>query len=69
MLMLISAINPFFFGDGEMVQSVSALAIHCQEISVARVVGSNPIGGAFKVDFSSPQHPRVYTSSVYSSSD
>ena len=52
--MLISAVKSFFFGDGEMVQSVSVLSIQCQAISAARVVGSNPVGGAFKVDCFSP---------------
>ena len=55
------------FGDGEMAQSVSALAIHCQAISAVRVVGSNLIGEAFKVDCKSLQHPRVYTPSQYKS--
>lgn len=29
-------------------------------IGAAGYVGSNPTGGALKVDCSSPQHPRVY---------
>ena len=41
----------YFIGDGEMA------------FGGAGVVGYIPIGGALKVDCSSPQHPRVYTSS------
>ena len=57
--MLISAIEPSFFKDGEIAQLVSALAIYCQAIGAAGAVGSNPTGGDI-IDGSSPQHPRVY---------
>ena len=50
--------------DDEMAQSVCALAIHCQAIGAARVVVSHPLGGAPKVDCSSPQHTLVYISSL-----
>lgn len=55
--MLINAIIHSFFGDGEMSQSVRALAFHCQAIGATVVVGSSPIGEASKDDFASPQQP------------